>query len=271
MNLVSIALAIPHCPWLPARVESMARLRGDLEVGEMGPAHYGVLSDKEPNWSWSQKMIGWAIEMGAMHNATHLVTLQDDARVRRPFWPAMHAMLHALPNEIIGLEAAHPAGPMVARSGMHLYTTSDFLVGVGWASSIPILRQYREWCIDSLRPGAIQSISEDTLLGLFCAATNRRIYHPVPTIIDHDTSLDSTYGNDSHTHRRPTVTWKDRDWGVELERVEFWKPGGDVPHLGRFYQATPYLFTRWVRDFKDEDASRIERDLVRVVRKEAAP
>ena len=264
--MISLALAIPHCPWLPARVASMARLRADLEVGDMGPAHYGVLSDKEPNWSWSQRMIAWALST----DATHFVTLQDDARVRRPFWPALHAMLHAMPDHVIGLEAAHPAGPMLRAKGAHWYTTLDFLVGVGWAASISALREYQTWCMTELRPHAIQSVSEDTLLGLWCAATGRRVYHPVPSIIDHDLSVDSTYGHNDHQNRRPTVTWKDGDWGDALEDPSFWKQE-DVPHLGRFYAATPYLFTRWVREFRDGDATRIERDLVRVVRKEAAP
>jgi hypothetical protein len=86
-----------------------------------------------------------------------------------------------------------------------------------------------------LRQGAVESVTEDTLLGCFCLSTGHRIWHPIPTIIDHDTSIESTYGNEAHEHRRPSVTWKD---SVLADAGEFWRPRS-VPHLGRFYASTP--------------------------------
>jgi hypothetical protein len=65
-------------------------------------------------------------------------------------------------------------------------------------------------------------LSEDTMLGLWCAVTRRKVYHPIPTPIDHDTSIPSTYGNDEHHYRKPLVTWRDAPAGARLDDSNWW-------------------------------------------------
>ena len=90
-----------------------------------------------------------------------------------------------------------------------------------------------------------QKIGEDSLLGLWCTVTGRRIWNPLPTIIDHDTELPSTYGHENHAHRRPLVRWDNWNddfltqdernaWLVKRAEVAPGKHESEVPHVGRF-------------------------------------
>lgn len=249
----------------------MRRLRESLGLREASDycrsvAACGEFTEREPNWSWSVKMLSWAVNT----DATHFLTLQDDALVSPLFWPTLAAMVEAVPDRLIGLEAAHPVGPLLARAGHRWMSTSDFLVGVAWVAPMSVIREFRAWCESALRPGAIQAISEDSLLGLWAAVTGHRVLHPIPTPTGHDTSLASTYANDGHSHRRPTVTWRDGEiygWqDVDLTRPAFWRQRELPPHLGRFYTSTPLTMARWVNGWSDEDIRRVEDDVVTVRR-----
>lgn len=178
--------------------------------------------------------------------------LQDDVLPAPYFWPALQAMLAAVPDQVIGLEAAHPAGQRLALEGHRWYTTADMLIGPGYVMPRAALGEFLRWRREELRPGAVEAINEDTLIGVWAWATGRRIWHPVPTIIDHDTEIESTYGNGAHKHRRPTVTWRDGDVlgfaAGALEGPDWWrKDGVSPPHLGCFYAATPHLARMWLR------------------------
>ena len=237
---VSFALAIPHTPWKTERRESLERLTDALEIGDGQPFlhHFRTFCDREANYVWSEKLWTWAAGSGC----SHLLQLQDDAIVAPNFWTHLRAMVEANPLHVIGLEAAHPHGPNVEGCW---YATTDMLIGVGYIVPIPALREFLEWR-GKLRKGAVESLNEDQMLGLWCFVTERFIYHPVPTLIDHDTEIPSTYKNDDHQHRRPTVTWRDRP-------MPEWWTANRVPNFGRFYQATPKLARRWVPGVTEED------------------
>ena len=261
---VTFSLAIPHCPWVPERVESVQRLERLLGIRHFDQDagrdyvipgrrphqytdHVAWFTDREPNHSWSGKLWKWGYSTGA----THLVQLQDDVIVDANFWPNLRAMCEAVPDQIIGLESVHPLSRQVYDNGGNWYTTADGLIGVGYVLPRAVLAELLEWRSARLRPGAIEAISEDTLIDVFCMSTGRKVWHPVPTIIDHDVAMASTYGNDKHAHRRPLVTTVGGDvvhgYGV-----------GDVPHLGRFYQTTPRLCRRWVKGFSVQELERVQ-------------
>jgi hypothetical protein len=251
-SMTTIALGIPHTPWIPERVESMARLRASLDIPP-GPDHYLEFTDRAPNRAWSEQLWRWALGTGA----DYLLQLQDDVLVPAKFWQHLHAMIEAVPGQVIGLESAHPRGRMLARSGMRWYTTADFLVGVGYVLPRAALEAFLDWRETHLREG--WEIHEDTLLGLFCLTTGRRIWHPIPTIIDHDVGIASTYGNDAHAHRRPSVTWSDSTvlghGAAAMDEPGYWAPRA-VPHLGRFYSHTPAMARRWVLGFGEREYRR---------------
>lgn len=225
-----------------------------------GYSNLRYFADRAPNWAWSEAMWRWALETGA----AHALFLQDDVIPAPNFWPALTAMLAAAPDKVIGLEQAHPAGKRLALEGHRWMTTSDMLIGPGYVFPRTELAEFLKWRRDALRPGAVENIPEDTLIGVWSLATGRRLWHPIPTIIDHDTSIESTYGNGAHANRRPTVTWRDGDVvgfaAEDLEDAEWWRRINVVDratvtirdnHLGRFYAATPHLARMWLRDCPD--------------------
>lgn len=261
---ITIALGIPHTPWREERVASLDRLVDALTPIPSWVVAHCIFADRQPNHEWSEAMWEWAAEQTG---ATHFLTLQDDV-ITPPgprFWNALRAMLAAVSDQVIGLEAAHRVAPAIAEERERWYTTADGLIGVGYAMPRHLLLEFLDWRRQQLKARAKEVVSEDTLVGLWCLSTGRKIFHPVPTIIDHDTSLPSTYGNDTHGSRRPLVTWSHPSLvgqgPVELlEQYDFWLQRGRVRHLGRFYEATPRLATEWVIDFDEAAYARAMRD-----------
>jgi hypothetical protein len=152
-------------------------------------------------------------------------------------------MIRQAPNEIIGLESCHPAAPTIASEGRGWYTTIDGLVGPGYVMPQNLVVDFLFWRAHELMPGAALHLSEDSLIGLFAMARGRRIYHPTPTIIDHDLSIRSTYSNDEHPHRRPYATWRDFD------RSTLDCDASSAVHLGRFYSSNHWLCRQYVFDW----------------------
>jgi len=223
---ISIALAIPHTPWVPERVDSYQRLYADLLVGENKdrgcggtPFAFCTFQERESNRVWSQKLFRWALESGA----SHLLQLQDDAMVAPRFWSILRAMIEAQPTRIIGLEATHPLTPVQHRAGRRWYR-DHWLIGVGYVIPCWQLERYVEWC--ERHPERVAKTNEDSLLSEWSYEDGVDIWHPIPTIIDHDIGLPSTYKNDGHyeysMYRRPLVTWRDVD-SPALEDAAYWR------------------------------------------------
>jgi hypothetical protein len=235
---VTFALGIPHTPWVPERVESLRHLERvlgtdalDIETSQLGGVICRLFTDKAANWEWSQKLWGWACST----EATHLLQLQDDCRVGPEFWSALRAMVEAKPDDVIGLES-------VLSVGQQWYSTSDGLIGVAYVVPIPALRDFLTWRATQLRGAGYKLLNEDQQLGLWCFATGRRVLHPSVTIVDHDTDLPSTYGNDRHTYRKPAHS------SVRGDKLpESW--AGEPFHVGRFYSSTPRLARQWVKGY----------------------
>jgi len=260
---MTIALAIPHTPWRPERVDSLRRLESQLGT-LMGPgliepscSPWGgpgrLFTERVPNWQWADNMWTWAESTGC----DHFLQLQDDVIVDSQFWTHLSAMLEALPNEIIGLESVHQWSVMAYQAGHHWYTSTDCLIGVGYVLPRAMLSEFNLWRYKYLRRGATTgALNEDTMIAIFAMATGRPIWHPVPTIIDHDVSLPSTYGNDHHSHRRPLVTTVDRDSEPGAKADRGWGDIINVRNTGRFYGVTPWFCRKWVKRYELTDYER---------------
>lgn len=242
-----IALAVPHTPWIPERVESLSRLLRSLDISIRENADglrsayfpqcaaFRLLTERAPNWKWSLDMWRWFADQ----DVDWCLQLQDDVIVAPNFWPALQAMLSACPGDVVGLEAAHPAGPALAKQGHRWYTTRAWVVGVAWAmrkSAMVDLLFERERGADEAK-----TWNEDDYISEWSRLSGRDVWHPIPAIHDHDTDVESTYNNDNHQLRHPTVLWKDYDRGA-LEREEFWRPKENIahPHL-----ISPYADVCW--------------------------
>lgn len=250
---MNFSVAISHTPWIPERVESFKRLCEGLELVPTQVAGQtliqitdkchvvSVFQDREPNWSWSEKMWRWA----AATSATHCLFLQDDVIPMPGFWNALQAMVEANPDAVIGLETAHPTAPALRDENQRWMTTADGLIGVAYVVPREFLKAFLNWRATALEPHAVENISEDSLLGLYAAYVDTRIWHPIPTIIDHDISIPSTYQNEHHPNRRPSVKWADTASMATWDAYT-WKPASSTPHLGLYYTATPGLIEKWV-------------------------
>lgn len=222
-----VALAIPHTPWVSERAESMARLRASLGASSadnsVGPEFYREFDERAPNSVWSVELWNWLYETGA----DWCLQLQDDVMGAPYFWSALRAMLGALPAhaEIVGLSNVHPMAPEWARRGHRWMRTNGMLVGWAYAirrEALGVFLEERDRIV-----ARVSDECEDVLLGTFAASTGRTVWHPVPTIVDHDTSIPSSYANDHHSTRRPQVTWRTFGEG-DLTSVDWWQPSGSV-------------------------------------------
>lgn len=226
--MTTIALGIPTTPWVPARVQSMGRLRAELllssatsGISNVKADHYREFADRAPNWVWSLDLWNWLHETGA----EWCMQLQDDVMAAPCFWPALRAMLSSLPKEaeIVGLSAVHPMAPEWARRGHRWYRTKALLVGWAYVIRRDALGEFlrvRERLVEKHGKKC-----EDVLLGQFAAESEKYIWHPCPTIVDHDTSIPSSYDNDEHSTRRPQVTWRDFGEGSMTDPT-WWRPSG---------------------------------------------
>lgn len=222
----TIALGIPTTPWVPERLASMQRLRVALHPGGVACDRYAEFTERESNAEWSVKLWNWLYSTGA----DWCLQLQDDVIAAPCFWRALRSMLGALPESaaIVGLSAVHPMAPEMARRGHRWYRTTGMLVGWAYAIRREALGQFLEVREELTRQ--VGDKCEDVILGTFAARSGYGVWHPCPTIVDHDTSIPSSYANDHHSTRRPQVTWRDFGEG-SLTDPEWWKPSGAVEIL----------------------------------------
>lgn len=258
MSDLSFALSVTHTPWIPARAHSMQLLRDALDVRDAGVHGHSVWmpnphswvayheeTERAPWWLWSDNQWRWGRDM----DASHVVYLQDDSIASPMFWPALGAMVAARPKDVISLHCLHPATMTLARRGVRWASTADGLVGLGYVFPHKALVEFLDWRAKSLRPGGAQELAEDSHINVWAVSTGRRILHPIPTIIDHETRIAST--NPDQTAGRPRVIWSDGaicGWtDGDLCRPDFWR--GEAVHLGRQYAKTHWAAKMVVPSF----------------------
>lgn len=250
-----ISLAISHTPWIPERVEVMGNLCLELGIAYGPHSHIDnnsfavvqVFDEKAPNHVWSEKMWEWA----AGEDVDWCLFLQDDTVLRTSaekegaFYDLLVCRLEEAEEKaayIVGLHVAHPAARALEDDRKLSFATSDGVVGVGYAVRRQTLAEFLQWrCLD-LEDGAIEKTTEDGLLALYALAHDLAVYHPLPALIDHNTSLASTYGNDDHSNRQTTSRLDPALWYVRAHEAP------RTPHLGRFYEASPKMLAEVLRD-----------------------
>ena len=252
------SVSLSHTPWIPERIPHAKALQADIKRPVV------LCTEKAPNHVWSAHM--W--EDAAETKQPYHLFIQDDVLIAPDFEQCLEAMLTGMPPKLLGLETAHPAARTLMRRGEAWCSTTDGLIGVAYVIEHNTLVDFLEWRQHALAPKAVEKITEDTLINLYGVSKGIHILHPVPTIIDHDVEVKSTYGNDHHKYRRPSVTWQDMQWiGMQeewLKDPDYWRlqPGEEVTHLGRFYKSPHHELRRYVKGFTQADFDRIEADRV---------
>lgn len=274
--MTTIALAVPHCQWDPHRVKSLASIKQQLGIradrDECDHAKVAIFPSigLTPNWVWSEKVFAWLAEQDTEWS----MLIQDDIVPVPNFWGVVGAAIKgAAPAGAAAFcffNVVPPAGSF-SKMGCNWVTTADWMVGPSWAVKTSFMREFvHEFRAKRLREGWDEvgpdhrlrsGLNEDTMLGLACAAAGVRIWHPIPSLVDHDVDVPSTYGNGTFSFNRASFAWK--AWSglhgrpvEDLKDPAVWVPRnppesgvkGAAPHLGRAYRFTPHNFHRWVKD-----------------------
>lgn len=255
---MKLAVCVTHTPWIPKRVETMTKLRRQLFELTDDAAHwreaivYREETTRAPNYVWSELMWRW----GSEQDATHVLFMQDDLNIPEQFWKWLDALVTGRPNDVIAFSSAHPAARSILLEGKSGYTTAEGLIGIAYLMPRPTLCDVIRWRENEIVATAPRRMSEDSLLGLYCMTRGIPIFHPVPSIVDHDLDADSTYGNDGHMYRTPQATWKELDRlhsaiaaeGRELDMLnpQWWAQ--EAPHVGRFYETLHHWLPLLLRD-----------------------
>jgi hypothetical protein len=229
-----IALCIPHAPHMPGRIESMARLKATIDNSD-GPGNdlVRIFADREPHWRWSRKMWRWGLDTGMLH----LVQLQDDALVPPNVLAVLHALHAGAPAkaDVVALFGVHPIGRELARTGMRWHRSRAWVLGIGYSLSRRFLEGFVPWV--EANDARARVTCEDALINAYCVENGIDVYHPLPSVVEHDIGVPSTWGAQSadmgldkpenHGHRKAVVSW--RDYGLaEMARPDFWEQQQDV-------------------------------------------
>lgn len=220
----SFALAVSHCPWRADRAATMERVRPT--IARPGTP-YCEITDRAPNHVWSRKMWGW----GASQATTHTVYLQDDLRIHDQFWPVVEAMVRAVPNRVISLISNHPLSDRALAEGHAWFRMSETL-GSGYIVPTVLMGAFLEWR-DHNPAHVVADTCEDFLLTRWEAATGRRSWCPIPTVIQTIDDIATTNPKISYPFRRSYITWDDpRVAGRPITDVAFWTPQQPPPDFG---------------------------------------
>lgn len=246
--------------FVPARRPSFERVIDSIAKWPPDCCSVWVLRDKEPAWSWAARAYACAIDM-----KKDLLILQDDVLLADRAWEWFAAMRSVHPDRVLALHANHPGARKLFVDGpVRWYSTVDGLVGPAHLWPLEKLESMVDWMDAEVPQRVRERINEDDMCGLWAMANNERIFHPVVTPIDHDISIDSTYGNDNHRQRRPAVTWRDAEWygdTTDYTQASAWQT--TCAHFGRYYRSS-YLRLRHVMKDKQEaelTIQRLERDV----------
>lgn len=276
--MTTIALARPTCRWDPHRAKSFERVSQDLGLrndrDEMPDPLVKTVRTfsgpgPEPTYVWSERVFRWMTEQ----DAEWCFQVQDDVLLCPDFWPVLKAALSALPDsaEIVTLFTLIPQASELADQGCNWATTSDWVTGPFWGARTKFMREQvwpfrqerlRKGWQDNINGRNGNSLNEDTLVGFVAAATGRRVWCPVPALVDHDTSMESVASPGRAPHRFDKASYNWRAWSRHtksdvaiLKDPDYWKPrntAGDLKdpavHFGCVYSFTYHTMLRWVRD-----------------------
>jgi hypothetical protein len=208
-----IDVLIPHAAWAPGRRESLERL-----VDDIGSAEIIYSSVREHANVWARR----AWEHAANSDASHIAILNDDVRVAPRFVEACTAIARAVPDEVVALHCTATPPPEFRGPWVRSY----WLTGPAYMMPRELYAELLAFADDWKEYFAGQ-VNEDGLAMVWAWGRQRPIWHAIPALAQHDTSVRSTLGYDHHPNRTAAVTWKDRD--VDVTDPAYWMLDKDPP------------------------------------------
>lgn len=224
-----VAISVAHAAHVPERADRCKRMlgqlgffRGDWSGTIVHSAH--IETHRGPPHEWSLRQWQGAL---ADERAAHALLLNDDLILCDDFLATLERVIEARPNHIINLYNTHALAHEAVRRGLSWLTSVDGLIGNAYVLPVPALRAFLDWRENALTTGTVEELSEDQLLNLWAMANGFLIWHTVPALVDHDTSIPSCYGNIQM--RRPAVgpvggatathRMQDVDWTTDAVHV----------------------------------------------------
>lgn len=256
----TFSLAIYHRNDNPKRVRSLRDTLIDL-----APLAHSVptrvfderATDTWDKWQHSLHPTVWQwaldVENGTTgQQASHHVFMTDDLHVAPGFWKILGAMTEAQPGAILGLLSNHPAGPRLAAAGKRWYRCNSWIVGPAYVVPREHLARFLPWYRVWIERVAKKSdYGDDSSLNEWISKWGpHESWHPLPTIIEHRSDLESTWqAGDCFSRER--VSWRAHRyaplresyqglWTTEerrydldaMQRAEFWYGSGPMLNVG---------------------------------------
>lgn len=218
----TFSLCLNHTPWRLERVEAKVRMLCELlplsrgapfllhttDYRDEGREDARVPGNPKPAWvDFSLAQWRWS----AKQQATHHLFMTDDLLLAPGFWGLLEGMVGARPESVLGLLSNHPSAPKLHAEGLSWYRTNSWVVGPCYVVPHDLLVRFLEWAEPYRGPAAGNGWSDDSTLNEWITFHGPgEAWHPLPTIIEHDRELVSTWAHtghgDDYSHER--VSWK---------------------------------------------------------------
>ncbi len=221
--MTDIGFTIAHAAHRPERVETLRQVMAALE-GQ--PVHVESAPGKPREWSERQWRAGLALD------TRWVCCLNDDILPCADFVATLRNVVAAQPGSIIDLRNSHGLAREADKRGLRWITSVEGLLGQGYVLPAGVLRNFLQWREEALVPGAADVLSEDRLLNLYAMQHEGLVWHCVPALCDHSTSVPSLYGNENDGVRRPVVLPREGMAGLD------WNT--DALHAGKLFLGNHY-------------------------------
>ena len=210
-----IQIAIAHAAWDPPRAATLDRL-----VAELSPALPMIVSsgEREHASTWAPRL--W--RAGVRSEASHLVFLNDDVHVPPRFAEICEAMVRAVPDQVIALHTS--IGLRMVRGP---WQRAYWLTGPGYIFPRADLVSLLEF-LETRRAAFAGDTNEDGFTMQWAWSIQKPIWHCLPALVAHDTSIPSTLGYDNHAGRESDIPWTEFP-ALDLESVDYWSRTESAP------------------------------------------
>lgn len=226
---MSVSTLINHTPWVGRRREALGAMLAEF------PSYQPNLRIHDTDYRgrpWQAAKVDWALyqwEWAASQPTTHHLFMTDDLNLAPGFTTILEAMISAHPEDAIGLLSNHPKGPALAAQGCSGYYTNSWLVGPAYVLPKEMLVRFLAW-FKTLpdgpytTPGTKAYRNDDSSFNEWSTHGGGpgRVWHPLPTIVEHRGDIVSTVGHGDR-YSRERISWRQIQHPVEGEAGIRWR------------------------------------------------
>jgi len=223
---MKLCFVIASPAWDERRAPMLERLESTLRAQCAGTEH--VLVVHRHPYRLVNLAIAEVLQLALETDATHLVTLPDDAILVPNFVRVVENLVRAKPDAIIDCLSNHPDAEALAARGCDWYSSDG---GSCMFGGIMRAEMWREMMAFRATAVANQNLPYDNCLNLWAMKTRRPVWKPLPSPVQHDLSFGSLNGNE----QQPTLarTSQAFDGGADLSTKDW---GGKSEHVGLTFQ-----------------------------------